>query len=64
MPHLFGVLRLSEVAHMSPQGWGHKGQPVERSVCIFSLGLVLLQGRNQDPNFQREEARPEKEGGG
>lgn len=63
-PHLFCALGLPEVAQMSPQGWGHKGQPVEPSVCIFSLGLVLLQGRSQDPNFQREEARPGKEGGG
>lgn len=30
-------------------------------MCIFSLGLVLLRSRNQDPNFQREEARPEME---
>lgn len=44
-PHLLWALRLPGVAQMSPQGWGPEGQPVEPSVCTFSLGLVLLQGR-------------------
>lgn len=37
---------------------------MEPIVCIFSLGLELLQGRNQDASaFQRVDARPEWEGG-
>lgn len=61
IPYLFQVLSLSEVAQPLPQGEGHKGQPMEPTVCIFPLGLVLQQGRSQDRNFQREEARPEKD---
>lgn len=58
MPYLFWALGLPEVAQMSPQGWGHEGSLW--TICVHLLpGLVLLQGRNQDPNFQREEARPD-----
>lgn len=33
------------------------------SVRVFPLGLELPQGRSRDSNLQREETRPEKEGG-
>lgn len=35
---------------------------MESPVCVFPLGLVLPQVKSWDPDFQREEERPEKEG--
>lgn len=44
-------------------GGDREGQPVRPTVCIFLMGLELMQGKNQDPAFQKEDTRPEREGG-
>lgn len=55
-----GALSLPRV--LGCQGWDMEGQPVEPTVCIFLMGLELMQDKNQDPAFQREDTRQEKEG--